>query len=523
MNSAGTAIAAWTNDQLMVSMYFAGSGWTPSYALNSAYPYNYFPDVAISDGGNATVVWCAWGSPYDILADRYVAGSGWESPVLLNALAYDPKVAMDDEGNAIVVYRDANGPVQNVWAVRFDALHGWEVPVRLQDSGGDVDGVAIAMDDSGNAIAVWAELIGSRYVVMASRCTPGANWSVPERIDSSEYSASLLFDIAVDPLGNAVVSWVQSRDDTGKDLWANVYIAGVGWGRAELIENGELPEVGPPDVSMNNKGEAVVTWTWGDWGNGTVYDVYVNRYEPGVGWSSPTVVEDDRVNPAYASRAEIDNQGEVVVVWYAAVLDPFSVEIRSTRYTEEAGWGDCVVVGICSPYHGMTINMAMDGLGNAVVVWNDSGAKAARYEKPGYPGSVWDTPQLLESDDRGSVSAPEIAIDDAGNCIAVWDQYDGVQNNIWANRFSPVSGWGTATLLENDDSGPAYSPKTAMDNSGNAFVVWTQYNGTLPFAWAIRHVAGAGWEPPQRISSNPLGLAGYANIACDNVGNAFAV
>jgi hypothetical protein len=28
-----------------------------------------------------------------------------------------------------------------------------------------------------------------------------------------------------------------------------------------------------------------------------------------------------------------------------------------------------------------------------------------------------------------------VAFDAAGNAIAVWDQYDGIRDNIWANRF----------------------------------------------------------------------------------------
>lgn len=57
MNSGGTAVAAWTNELMMVSMSFVGSGWTAPLAFNSGYPRNYFPDGAISDGGNY-YFWC---------------------------------------------------------------------------------------------------------------------------------------------------------------------------------------------------------------------------------------------------------------------------------------------------------------------------------------------------------------------------------------------------------------------------------------------------------------------------------
>ena len=64
------------------------------------------------------------------------------------------------------------------------------------------------------------------------------------------------------------------------------------------------------------------------------------------------------------------------------------------------------------------------------------------------------------------------------NAIAVWRLSDGIRSNIWANRYVLGSGWGTAELIETDNTGRAFEPKVAVDPSGNAKVVkfWNAMN-----------------------------------------------
>ena len=59
-------------------------------------------------------------------------------------------------------------------------------------------------------------------------------------------------------------------------------------------------------------------------------------------------------------------------------------------------------------------------------------------------------------------------MDGSGNAVAVWQQSDGTRDNIWANRYTPSGGWGTATLIESNNAGDARYPQVAMDVSGNA-------------------------------------------------------
>jgi hypothetical protein len=76
-----------------------------------------------------------------------------------------------------------------------------------------------------------------------------------------------------------------------------------------------------------------------------------------------------------------------------------------------------------------------------------------------------------------------VANDATGNAIAVWRECGG----IWANRFTPGSGWGLPELIETNDNGRAERPQVAMDASGDAVAVWYKWDdGYRASIWAIR-------------------------------------
>src|SRR6266516_3263366 len=79
-------------------------------------------------------------------------------------------------------------------------------------------------------------------------------------------------------------------------------------------------------------------------------------------------------------------------------------------------------------------------------------------------------------------------------------------------------GWGTAALIETNP-GIAFIPEVGMDDNGNAIAVWLQYDGTIIRIWSNRYVAGQGWGTPERIETNP-GDADFPRVAVNRAGNA---
>ena len=83
-----------------------------------------------------------------------------------------------------------------------------------------------------------------------------------------------------------------------------------------------------------------------------------------------------------------------------------------------------------------------------------------------------------ETDNADHASDAQIAIDANGNALAVSTQSDGTRNNIWANRYTIGTGWGTAALIQTDNARSAGEPQIAFDANGNALAVWSQFDGT---------------------------------------------
>jgi hypothetical protein len=137
---------------------------------------------------------------------------------------------------------------------------------------------------------------------------------------------------------------------------------------------------------------------------------------------------------------------------------------------------------------------------------------------------TWQTEQLIEINNAGGASGAQIALDGNGNATAVWLQFDGTRNNIWANRFTLGAGWGTAQLIETD-SGNASAPQIAAAANGDVIAIWSQSDGTRDSVWANRFtLANNGWSVAQLVESNTSSESVYnPQIAIDAVGNAVAV
>ena len=75
--------------------------------------------------------------------------------------------------------------------------------------------------------------------------------------------------------------------------------------------------------------------------------------------------------------------------------------------------------------------------------------------------------ELIEADNAGDAYTPQVVVHAAGEALAVWGQNDGTQVNIYANRYQPGTGWGSAIAIDSA-SGDAAAPQIAVDVEGDA-------------------------------------------------------
>ncbi len=174
---------------------------------------------------------------------------------------------------------------------------------------------------------------------------------------------------------------------------------------------------------------------------------------------------------------------------------------------EQSNTGDAIAPQI-------EIGANMDG----IIVWSQSdGTRRNIWARPLQPGSTPDGEEMIETEDLGDADAPQVAMDGDGNAIVVWSQSDGSLTNIWANRFENDS-WGTAERIESDNSNNGTAPQIAISPDGSsAIAVWIQSDRI----YANRFTAGS-WGSAAAIDAN-TGAPTSPQIVFDGNNNAIAV
>jgi hypothetical protein len=141
--------------------------------------------------------------------------------------------------------------------------------------------------------------------------------------------------------------------------------------------------------------------------------------------------------------------------------------------------------------------MALDGLRGGMAVWlRTESARTVLMASRYTPAGNWLPPVQIDAAVGGTPSKPRIAMDGLGNAIAVWEQAFGGRANVVYNRYdSVVADWETAKVLQRDFDTSATDPRIAMDVAGNAVAVWCQatVQGSRVGLLSNSYVVDVGW------------------------------
>jgi hypothetical protein len=278
VDPAGDYAVAWTapdgaNRHVRARAYdAAGSPLTPELAVTAQSALNADPDIALSAGGEITVVW--WSGqdsvpPSEVMLRRFDAAG---APLSGEAIVSDPigaaavpAVAVDGAGNLAVA-----------WSVQYaseSGSDGWQIRGRRFHSDGTPDGPSmlvsefhpdasgpgslypdVLLGDDGTLTAAWSEqgftdadVYGNIISAVATGVTPALATSLLDNrpnpfnpsteirfaVPRAGHTTLAVFDVAghrvrtlVDgdhPSGVFTLSW-DGRDDSGRPLASGVYL-----------------------------------------------------------------------------------------------------------------------------------------------------------------------------------------------------------------------------------------------------------------------------------------------------------
>jgi len=394
------------------------------------------------------------------------------------------------------------------------ALAAWQPTVTLSAPGVDAQSPSVAVSAGGAAVAVWSPYAGLLQGVQAASRPPGGPWGPPETLVSSAPPPDFEGParVAIDTAGNAVAVWGGVTGFVG-GLRAASRPAGGVWSPPETL----APTAAQSAVASDSAGNALGAWIGGD-------GIKVADRPAGGAWQEPETLP-YTVN-AVASDLDIAvaPSGAAVAVWSLQTVSfsppasfPAGVEAAvrpaggawsAPQRLSEAGFGPAA---------------AVDGAGNAVVVWREAGVRAAT--RPA--GGAWSAPQTLSTDGGDA----DVAVDGDGNAVAVWNQYfytvdestgAVVSRGIIDSATRPAGGAWSAPVAVSDPAASVGAPRVAVNGAGDAVATWI--GGELPMPPVVASVrpAGGRWGPTQ-VLSEAGGPIYDTDVGIDQAGNAVVV
>jgi len=457
----------------------------------------------------------------------------------------DPAMARDGSDNIIMVWQDFRSGNGDIYAqkVDVDGSKLWAADVRVDSDSGIADQgtPAVVVDGSGNAIVVWADERNGNSDIYAQKLDGGGNrvWAADVRVDSDSGTATQRFPaMALDGSGDAIVVWGDYRNGNG-DIYAQ-RLDGSG-SRLWVSDRQVNSDSGTawqdfPTVAVDGNGAAVVAW---EDRRGGRWDIYAQRLDEDGDrlWAGDVCVNFDTGTAGqHWPAVAVDGSGNAVVVWIDERNGTWDVYAQRLDGSGNRLWGGDGRVNFGSGMadHCIPPAVAVDGGGNAIVVWEDK--RDDRWDiyaqkLDGGGSRLWAADVRVKSNigTAGDWSPPSVVVGRNGNAAVAWkdsrngkwdiyaQELDGSGNPLWA-----------ADVRINSDNGTADQqyPDVAVDGSRNAFVVWGDLrNGDRDIY--LQKLDGSGnrlWAADVRVNSDSSTKGQYRPaVAVDADGNAAVV
>jgi hypothetical protein len=211
----------------------------------------------------------------------------------------------------------------------------------------------------------------------------------------------------------------------------------------------------------------------------------------------------------YSQQVDMDNKGGAVAVWESRG------RIQVARHPAGGTWHDARTL---SRHHAHFPDVVTNGRGDITVVWQKQidGHDRTQVVRRPVDGS-WTNPRTI-SKSRGDVIRPTVAMDNRGDATVVWERMwaDGGRSAVFVARRPAHGSWSSQLRLSPGTS--ASGPLVAMDRKRRTLVAWTAPHDGQPHVKVTLRASG-DWRPIEDLSYPGAG-ASLAELAMDNAGNA---
>jgi len=266
--------------------------------------------------------------------------------------------------------------------------------------------------------------------------------------------------------------------------------------------------VSVPQVSLSDAGSAIVVW-FVDPIVTASGSVAFSRCEMSTGsCTAPETLGDDSEGFDLAGNGA----GQVIVVG-RGTSSLWSREFDPATQS----WRPASTVASTDLLGKNYLDVSMDGLGNATVIWLEHGLehdeiKVRRYV---WQASAWEPTTVLDTPPMKAIQV-RVAENSSGRAVALWGLAHGTKGSLTASH-NEGNGWAEPTRVDGECPETKFS--VGIDQAGNAIVVWDDDGDTSPGLWSSRLAAGNPvWTPPFKMDT--MCCCDYPQIAMNAEGKA---
>ncbi|WP_157954294.1 hypothetical protein [Saccharospirillum mangrovi] len=436
------------------------------------------------------------------------------------------------------------------WRPEIETVSNVEFPLS------DIAEPQLTMNNKGHAIAAWQVkndqgTIDNHDSIWVNQFQLKSGWETVRRLSQNGPTGDAVGHanfpaIGIDGYGNGLAVWRQEQSDGS----AAIRVDAAHFSGSDRQWHPDAPisdlQYNAYDLAlaMNAAGQAMAAWRQASLvsRDALVSREYLSKMagecvvgEEGCnnsGWAESDSVE---INSRLRNmKLAMDSTGNVLAVWQNAdVADRIQIHANqfsanSKEWQTEIVLDEGVYTNVEYSGYAHTIGhpqVAINTHGQAVAVWEmpeadpDTGRVTINIKASLFADGAWSEPQRLETDNRGHAERPQVGLDDSGQAYAVWQQFDGSRTDIWLSQYSPdTQEWAEPIKLELDDSSTyASSPQLAVQSNGDAIAIWQSNTGIWTSVYSPR---GGCWCHSTLIENNSVSSP---TIAMDDNGHALAI
>ncbi len=375
----------------------------------------------------------------------------------------------------------------------------------------------IKTDHHGNAIAIWQDLEDSFFVIRASSCPAGGEWSPHSTIISQATKLDCLYpQVALNDAGTVVAIW---QEGSGSESRING--AGMLWDHRDEWSLFPAPLSPPaevcvlPQVGIDQDGNCVAVWE-----NVTAQQIQASMTASGTPWSCPPINigashDSVSISPALA----VNPNGIIAIAWEDMELRAQQSLIHVRFGSTTGAWQEAQTLSTLNHF-AYAPSIALNETGSALIAWqSDSGEENSELliQAIHYPE---ETVPYTFPKNTGNMTGAQVGLNENNLGILVWTEKDETTNSLLIR--SSLGTWDGTTMnwaeiqTPSATTGNFINPSVGLNDQNLLIAVWeidtpstnfiqsAVYSLDAPLQWLAPTILGndTGGTQPRIALSN---------------------